>query len=112
VNSRGVVTVEVFVIALAMECLQGGKMNGGQMINIGDAPAPSRHPGITRDAIPIMMQVIRLHEFHVSQAGKRTWMSVQRAWDEQPEQRPQLADNLRRIVRAVNGVVSQPLRPR
>lgn len=86
-------------------------MKGGQTINIGDAPAPSLHSAITRDAIPIMMQVIRLQEFHVSQAGKRTWMSVQRAWGEHPEQRPQLADNLRRIVRAVNGVVSQPLRP-
>lgn len=39
-------------------------------------------------------------------------MSVQRAWDEHPEQRPQLAANLRRIVHAVNDVVSQPLRLR
>lgn len=39
-------------------------------------------------------------------------MSVQRAWGEHPEQRPQLAANLRRIVHAVNDVVSQPLRLR
>ncbi len=69
-------------------------------------------PGSTpaQNAIQSMMQVIRLHDFHVSQAGKRTWMSVQRAWGEHPEQRPQLAANLRRIVHAVNDVVSQPLR--
>ena len=59
-----------------------------------------------------MMQVIRLHDFHVSQGGKRTWMSIQRAWSDHPEQRPQLAANLRRIVHAVNDVVSEPPRLR
>lgn len=58
---------------------------------------------------PPMMPVIRLHEFEAVQpSGKQTWMSVQRAWDEHPEQRQQLAANLQRIVRSVNGVVSQP----
>ncbi|HSI10946.1 MAG TPA: hypothetical protein VK961_02830 [Chthoniobacter sp.] len=52
--------------------------------------------------------MIPLHDFQDIHAGKRTWMSVQRAWDEHPEQRSQLAANLRRMVRSVNGVVSQP----
>lgn len=55
-----------------------------------------------------MMHVISLHDFQETPSSKRTWMSVQRAWEEHPEQRPQLAASLRRILRSVNGVVSQP----
>lgn len=55
-----------------------------------------------------MIHVIPLHDFQEVQSGKRTWMSVQRAWEEQPEERQQLAASLRRIVRSVNGVVSEP----
>lgn len=55
-----------------------------------------------------MMQVLHLHDFQEAKSGNRTWLSMQRAWDEHPEQRPQLAANLRRLVRKVNGVVSQP----
>jgi hypothetical protein len=54
------------------------------------------------------MQVIRLDDFKSALPGARSWMAVQRAWEKHPEQRPQLAANLRRIVRAVNGVVSRP----
>jgi len=54
------------------------------------------------------MQVIRLDDFKPALPGARSWLSVQRAWSEDPEQRPQVAASLRRIVRAVNGVVSRP----
>jgi hypothetical protein len=53
-----------------------------------------------------MMQIIPLHDFKPAVPGEHRWMAVQRAWADHPEQRPQLADNLRRIVGVVNGVVT------
>jgi hypothetical protein len=54
------------------------------------------------------MKTSHIEDSRSISTAPRQWMRVQRAWEENPEQRPQVAANLRRIVRAVNGVVSQP----
>ncbi|MDR3406837.1 MAG: hypothetical protein P4L99_30410 [Chthoniobacter sp.] len=54
-----------------------------------------------------MRHVIHLEEFKPALPGARSWMAVQRAWDQHPERRPQLAASLRRFCRVVNRVVSR-----
>jgi len=54
-----------------------------------------------------MSHVIHLEDFKPALPGARSWMGVQRAWEERPERRPQLAASMRRFCRVVNRVVSR-----
>ena len=53
------------------------------------------------------MKVLNLKYFPQSLAGARSWLAVQRLWEEHPELRPQLAAGLKRFCRSVNEVVTR-----
>jgi hypothetical protein len=57
------------------------------------------------------MKAIHLKEFPtVALAGARSFLSVQKLWEDRPELRPQICSSLKRFSRAINDVVS-PRRP-
>lgn len=59
-----------------------------------------------RDSHLVIMQVIPLDQFPRSLSGLRRFQTAQRLWDEYPDLRPELALGLKRLCRAINGVVS------
>jgi hypothetical protein len=53
------------------------------------------------------MKVIHLKQFpNVALQGARSFLSVQKLWEDRPELRPQISYALQRFSRSINDVVS------
>jgi hypothetical protein len=53
------------------------------------------------------MKVIHLKQFpSVALHGPRSFLSLQKLWEERPELRPQICSSMKRISRAINDVIS------